>query len=431
VRREAGSGDGETSSAASSSCGSSIETKRPGGLASMKSRAFRFCAVIGLLCSVAPVLGAQSSSAPIRQGRISHNLFEGREWVIAQYYVNQELLFPNPKLVRTSRPYISFVDGVVGGSPGCGNFTGIYHKSGDALTIAAKWSQGADKSCSDGEREDAAKMLVALGNVRRIGDPPAYWHDDALVLTNAKGEIQIALGPRQVGSDLSELPDIYWHLSSMKHNQADLSRVFIHIADGDVSFSTPDCLFAFPFRYEMAGLKFFPAWIQGCGKASGSDAEIARLFKLNLQSISSYRQAGGTLTFLDGLYNPILVLTPVVPETIENRVWRIQKYFAGDDSEFGSKGLIEAKILALISFVNGRTGGGLGCGGWEGRYTVSDGHLSVHAGVFYNGRCATTSEVQSSFVEKAFQGDLLIEMTNDRAILRDDKGQVQIELVPY
>jgi heat shock protein HslJ len=277
-------------------------------------------------------------------------------------------------------------------------------------------------------------MLTAFGKVRRISDPPDYWHDDALLLSNSKGEIQVTLSPKQAGNDLAEFRDSYWRLVQMQGLQNDFSSVVIKFGEGDVSFDTPACFFAYPFEYEMAGLTFSPAWARNCtaeNRKSGPDWQIAQVFERRLHSINSYQRTQEALTFFDKGKHIILVLNPIHPTGIETRIWRIEKYRANDASITDTNGLTDAKSRATISLVNGRVGGSPGCGGWEGTYELSGDRLTLNAGVFLAGLCYRAQETQSNVVEKAFHGHLRIEQTDDQILLRNEKGQAEIQLVPF
>jgi hypothetical protein len=91
-------------------------------------------------CTVPAVAAPDATLDGIALHGAMHAAFEGREWGISQYYNHQALLSPHPQLVRVTDPYISFAHGIIQGAPGCGKFTGTYRRSGDVLTIAAKWS---------------------------------------------------------------------------------------------------------------------------------------------------------------------------------------------------------------------------------------------------------------------------------------------------
>jgi len=330
-----------------------------------------------------------------------------------------------------ARPSIRFQDGAIDGSPGCGHFSGAYKKSGDSLIVAAKWSNDAQTPCNEEEKDDAAKIIEALGNVRRIGVPPRYWHDDAVLLNDAKGKIQLALSPKKTVADLSGFHDSYWRLNGMKGPQADFRDTVVSISGNDISFNTPKCIFAFPFTYEMAGLEFFPAWERTDEKACGDDLRLVQTFERNLHLINSYSAAKESLTFFDGDHQPIIKLSPLRSTTIEYRTWRIAKYFDPATKSTDKNPLAEAKRRATISFVNGRVDGGPGCGAWVGTYKLSGAHLTLDAGAALAGLCRPEEEAQSNLVVKDLKGNLRIEQTGDDILLKDETGYPRIELVPF
>ncbi len=357
---------------------------------------------------------------------------EGHEWTISQYYIRKELLFPHLQAQWLARPWISFQDGAIHGSPGCGQFTGSYKKSADSISLTAKWSDDSQRPCSSEEKDDEAKMLEALSNVRRIGTPPNYWRDDALLLNNEKGEIQVALSPKKSGNDLSEVRDSYWRLTQIKPLPGNWASAVINIGEGDITFSTPSCIFAFPFEYEATSLRFYPAWERTSEKACGDDWGLMQSFESTLHSISSYLEVQGTLTFFDKDHQPIMALMALQSTTIEDRAWRIAKYLDPTAKSTYKNVLTEAKSRATITFVNGRVGGSPGCGGWLGTYKLSGARLTLDAGAMLAGRCERDAETQSDLVVKDFQGTLrIVQADYDHILLRDEKGQARIELVPF
>lgn len=396
----------------------------------MNLRALRIAAFVGssyVLIALAATLAGQGAS----KSRLSAAL-EGREWTISQYYIHEELLFPHLQPQWVSDPSIKFQDGAIYGSPGCGHFTGTYKESGDSLVVTAKWSDDVQASCNQEEKDDAAKMIEALSHVRRIGAPPSYWHDDALSLNNEKGEIQVALSPKESGNDLSEFHDTYWRLEQIKALPGNWATAVINIGERDITFSTPSCLFVFPFEYEMTSPKFYPAWERTSEKTCGDDWRVVQSFESTLHSISSYSRGQGTITFFDKAHQPIMTLMALQPTTIEDRAWRIAKYLDPTAKSIDKNGLTDAKSRATISFVNSRVEGGPGCGGWVGTYKLSGVQLTLDAGAMLAGRCELQGEKQSDLVVKAFKGNLRIEQIgSDHILLRDEKGQARIELAPF
>src|SRR5208282_4722806 len=65
---------------------------------------------------------------------------EGREWLISNYFIDKEQTWPFRKIGQKGDAYISFESGALKGSPGCGRFTGTYHRSGGQLSISAEWT---------------------------------------------------------------------------------------------------------------------------------------------------------------------------------------------------------------------------------------------------------------------------------------------------
>jgi heat shock protein HslJ len=373
-----------------------------------------------------PTLAGQGASKSHLPGAL-----EGREWTISQYYIHEELLSPHLQPQWVSDPSIKFQDGAIYGSPGCGHFTGTYKRSGDSIVVTAKWSDDVQTSCNQEEKDDAAKMIEALSHVRRIGAPPSYWHDDSLLLNNGKGEIQVALSPKKSGNDLSEFHDTYWGLEQIKALPGSWATAVINIGKRDITFSTPSCLFAFPFEYEMTSLKFYPAWERTSEKACGDDWQVVQSFESTLHSISSYSRGQGTITFFDKAHQPIMTLLASQPTTIEDRTWRIAKYLDPTAKSADKNSLTDAKSRATISFVNGRVAGSPGCGGWLGIYKLKGVQLALDAGSMLAGRCERDAQKQSDLVVTAFKGNLRIEPAGDDILLRDEKGQARIELAPF
>ena len=395
----------------------------------------RFLICLGVTCALAmvsaPTTTLDNATTPhgARPGDI-----EGREWSIGKYFVNKEEAWPHHRIGRKGVPYISFSSGVIEGSPGCGRFTGKYSRSGEQLTVSAEWTDDKGRSCDAEENKNAAQILKALNNVRRIHVEPPYWHEDALLLTDSKGARQIDLLPMQTGKDLSELQDTFWHLTQLQGSRADFSGVVIDIRRLGVTFSTPSYFISIPFEYKLAGLEFFPAYASGTDAKNSKlpqDQQIATVFETALHKIGSYKLSQGSLTFfgIDG--QPIMVLDSLPQRGIESRRWHIAKYRGEGTQKGDEEGLIEAMNTAEITFLNGRVEGSPTCGGWEGTYKLSGDQLTVHADVVLNGRCPPGMWAQSQLVVNAFRGDMRIDERDDHILLRDKNGKAHILLVPY
>jgi len=253
-------------------------------------------------------------------------------------------------------------------------------------------------------------------------------------LKDSKGSTQITLSPMQPGKDLSELQDSFWHLATLQGSQADLSEVSIDIGEGKINFSAVSYFASFPFRYKLAGVKFFPAWshtISSNDSESQRDMELANLFENTLHKISSYDLSQGSLTFLGNDRKALIVLTSLRQLGIENRRWRIAKYRGDGNQHSDEEGLVDATESADITFLHGRVEGSPGCGAWVGTYKVSGHHVTVNAQWMLAGKCYPAGFAQDRLVESAFQGELQVEENGDHILLRDMSRKARISLMPY
>ena len=357
---------------------------------------------------------------------------EGRVWRISQLYIDKRVLWPHPQAMWVPKPYIAYTDGKIEGSPGCGQFTGTYSISGDRLAISAKWADASGTPCNDGEKDDAARILQALANVRLI--KPAY---DALLLENENGEIQVRLAPMQPGKDLSELHDTFWYLKQLEGSTVNFSQIVINIGvdESGITFSTPSYLIGIPFHYHLlTGLRFSPAYTKGGNSKSinySQDQQTAEVFEGILRKIGSYELKKDELTFFDKDRQPIMVLSLLRQTGIEDRKWRIAKYRVDSSGQTDKGGLIDAMYVAWVLFLNGREEGSPGAGVWTGTYKLSGDELAFDSRFIFEGAWSEEQIEQGYLVSKAFNGDLRIEQKGDQIVLRDKNDQAQILLVPY
>jgi heat shock protein HslJ len=395
-------------------------------------RSFLTClVVICAITSLSPPITALGSAAP-HAARPAD--LEGRVWQISNYFVDKEQTWPYRKIGQKGDAYISFESGVLDGSPGCGRFSGTYHRSSGQLTISAEWTDQKDVACDGDEKRNAEQILRTFTNVRRILVAPAYWHADALLLADAKGSTQVTLSPMQPGKDLSELQDSFWHLAKLERSHADFSGVTVEVGKGNISFSTVSYFAMYSFEYNLSGLEFSPTaphTASSDNSQSWRDRRVAQLFSDALRKTSSYDFSKGTLTFFNKDRQAIVVLSSLQQQGIENRRWRIAKY-RGDGSQHGDKeGLIDATQPAEITFLHGRVEGSPGCGAWVGTYKVSGDRVTVQAGSVLAGFCYPADFAQGRLVETAFKDELQIEKNGDHLLLRDGHGSARILLVPY
>ena len=380
--------------------------------------------LVAILIAVSCQLAAQQTADlddAVPGGAVSSSL-EGHQWRLSQYYVGNELLITIP--LRVPIPYFAFRDGKIEGSAGCGQFIGTYRGTDDKLAISAKWADASGTPCNDGEKDNAAKILHALASVHRIRPI-----DDALLLQDKIGVLQVRLEAMQSGKDLSELHYTFWLLKQVEGSTQDLSHVVIYIDHIGINFSTPSYRLSMLFQYDpRTQRKFFTSYVNGGDLKSSTyiqDQQVANTFENALQKIASYETKQGNLTFYDKDRQLLFVLNPIQSAGIENHQWRIAKYRGDASPQADKDGLIDATEPAWVLFMNGRVDGTPG----TGTYKLSGDELSVSAGFGYSGAFIYTQQIIA--VEKAFKVDLQIEQRQDQILLRDKSGQAQILLVPY
>ena len=392
----------------------------------MKFKAFVIASA--LICGTA--INAQSVKYDDRH--VSSEALEGREWTIAQYYSHGEMQPPHERVLRTPQPYIRFVNDSIQGSSGCGQLKGDYKRSGDHLVLSPNWSDDPKTPCTTGQKEDASIILDALRNVRFIGTPPDYWHDDSVLLTNEEDKPQITLAPKQPGKDLADLHYSYWQLEELSKSRASLSEVIVYIAEDTITISTRACLYSYPFDYRMAVLKFSPAWRYGCDKAIAgqSDSIIVQQFEKSLHATASYEHQGATLTFFDKSHNQLFTLNTLRSKGIENRDWRVTKYRNLKTQQSSNCQMLTPTQFTEITFVNGRLDGTLGCGGLVGSYKLSGERMTLNASSFLAGRCDGESDEQDYKALQAFKRSTRIEEQDGHIMLFDSVGEIQMQLDP-
>jgi heat shock protein HslJ len=324
------------------------------------------------------------------------------------------------------KPYIAFSGGIIKGSPGCGQFTGTYHRSGDQLAISAKWADDKRLPCNDGGKDAAAEILQALGNVRLI--KPEY---DGLFLENEYRELRVRLAPMQPGKDLSELHDTFWKLNQLEGSAVGLSNAIVNIEESQITLSTPAYSAFSPFQHMLTGPKFQISQPDSpyIETLQPTDRQVVNAFENSLQKIASYETQQSTLTFYDKDRHPLFILNPIQSTGIENRQWRIARYRGYDSPQADKEGLIDTKYDASIVFSNGRVKGSPGGGMWGGTYKLSGDELAFDGGFWYEGAWSGDQLDQGYAVSKAFKGDRRIEHRGDQILLRDKSGQAQILLV--
>jgi heat shock protein HslJ len=237
----------------------------------------------------------------------------------------------------------------------------------------------------------------------------------------------------QLGKDLSEFQDTFWHLTRLRGSHADFSGVVIEIQREDIVFTTPLYFSLYAFEYKPTGLEFSssPSAYSDVSRKNWAHREIARVFESALHKARSFDPNQNSLALVGEDRQPLIVLQSFRPQGIENRRWRIAKYRPEAGQQSDKDELIDARQTAEITFLNGGVYGSPTCGGWTGGYKVSRKQLTVVADVILAGVCPPEEWSENLAVLKAFKGELSIEEAEDQILLRDNDGRARVRLVPF
>ncbi|MFP4003867.1 MAG: hypothetical protein ACLFV8_08835 [Alphaproteobacteria bacterium] len=115
---------------------------------------------------------------------------EFRKWYISSFFDGASLVSTDSKFPDELTPYITFINGRIHGSPGCGGLLGLsYVLDGQNLSV----SGGVlilRGTCSSGVWESSASVFEALG-----GDKIVEQDGERILLQNSEGRTQIILTP--------------------------------------------------------------------------------------------------------------------------------------------------------------------------------------------------------------------------------------------
>jgi heat shock protein HslJ len=223
-------------------------------------------------------------------------------------------------------------------------------------------------------------------------------------------------------SELSSLRGTYWRLERIDGAAEETSNVVIRITVSSVDFSVPCHFRLYPFIYSSSGSLI----VSPRAAATSSclpEWHVLGAVEANLPRINDYVVGGDDLTFLDKHGGPVMRLTRMIADGLENRTWSIAQYWDGNH-------LVEPSREASVAFMGGVVDGSPGCGGLYGRYKLSGTHLTAHLSWLLRGFCPGDYERQNADVVKALSGERLVEHDGGRAILRDDQGVVRVVLKP-
>ena len=136
-----------------------------------------------VLTSIAVRLNAQS-----KETSEHHDGIENRWWHIARYQGNNPRRADEEGLIETKvAAEITFKNGRIEGSAGCGALVGDYTVSGDHLTIHADFVLAG--LCLEGEVQNGLVISALRASVR------IEQNDDRVILRDRDGKAQILLIP--------------------------------------------------------------------------------------------------------------------------------------------------------------------------------------------------------------------------------------------
>jgi heat shock protein HslJ len=234
-------------------------------------------------------------------------------------------------------------------------------------------------------------------------------------------------------AELSELQGTYWRLDRIEGISDDHSKVILRIARAAIDFTAP-CQFAvYPFGYDSSFLRIHPASARETfyppprkqGEAlKCPTSPVMSAVDAVLPTIGKYAIDADRLTFLDGRDHGLMELSRILAQGLEDREWSIAEYW-----DVRKRSLVVAQY-ARAAFINGRVDGSPGCGALIGNYILSGTHLTVRATWVLGGACPKDDYAQNLFVVRALSDERVVEIDDNRAVLRDEHGVVQIVLKP-
>ncbi len=136
------------------------------------------------------------SSAPIP----AQTVIENRQWRITKYRGDGSGQTNTEDLIDTkNNAWISFSNGHVGGSPGCGGWNGSYQLTAGELAFQAKWWVMGFCSEEDINNNSLVEKAFLAGSRIEPGD-------NEILLRDKNGNAQILLAPYIVGEPVSMKP---------------------------------------------------------------------------------------------------------------------------------------------------------------------------------------------------------------------------------
>lgn len=322
-----------------------------------------------------------------------------------------------------SDAYLSFENGEIGGSLGCGKLTGRYNLLRDRVQISAVWNDGAQR-CSSEFRRRTRDFITALNGVVRLEGKD----DGAFHLFDEQKNYFVRLELLSPGADFLETRGTFWRLVNLEGNTIAEPNAEIRFGEGQLQIS-----FGNKFSEEYS-VSYNPKKISFRGHWSPPRQRYRDLsplfetFEKSLYNIASYTVNNDQLVAFDSSGRRTMLLERIHSTGLEYRFWRILEYA----TELGMRQTIGPPRAHIITFAQGKVQGTAACTGYQGDYTVAGDSLSVRASeITLAGYCSRFDRDEDLLVVKALNKASRVTQDGTRVLLQDNQGNTSIVLVPY
>jgi hypothetical protein len=222
-------------------------------------------------------------------------------------------------------------------------------------------------------------------------------------------------------SDLSELAGTFWRLDRLSGTSNDTSAIVVHISKFAINVSAPCVARLYPVSYASGALKIEAS--TASRSCQGTKSPAMDTVEASLLKIAGYAMKADVLSFLDDQSHSVLTLSRITATGLENKEWSIDQYYNGVN-------LVPATADAHVTFMNNFIDGSPGCGALVGNYILSGTHLKTASGWFLGGYCPGDFKPQNDGIVTALSGERTIERNDQRLVLRDAQGTIQVILKP-
>jgi hypothetical protein len=253
-----------------------------------------------------------------------------------------------------SEAYLTFENGEIGGSLGCGQLTGRYSLSDDSVQISISWTNERYSIEFRMRTNEVISALRGAVHLERGGD-------DAFHLFDEQKTYFIRFELLSPGFDLSEFRRTFWQLVSLEGNPITESDAEVRLDREAIEISMSKFRAQYAFHYRSRKFLSHGPW--STTRPGGLDLPpLFKTFEEVLHRIATYRANGDELMVLDASGQQIMLLRRIPPAGLEYRDWLIVQY--------GMDGWLNPTIrpLQVMTFVRGELRAAAGCRGWSGTY---------------------------------------------------------------